>query len=31
MKDKDWAMFGCLGAILYFPFAVIKELTKKYK
>ena len=31
MSNKTLASLGCLGALLYFPFGVIFELTKKYK
>ena len=30
-KTAIWNTLGCLGALLYIPFGVIAELTKKYK
>ena len=30
MGNKDWKTLGCLATLLYFPFGVIAELTKKY-
>lgn len=31
MKKKNIGLFGCLGALLYFPIGVIMALAKKYK